>query len=98
MSEKKRDLVVRVRREPVDGQVYSMIVDRSRVDDLGREAGVVIDRARRGRHYCNQESVIDRAKCLADLLGIKCEVDLRWPCALHLGLRCGCPKCVEAGR
>lgn len=90
-----KDIIVVVIREH-DGQVVSWVRDRndtSHVWPHGR--GVVIDRA--GRRPMTQDVVVDRAKELAALLGVPCEVDLEWRCARQLGLRCRCPKCVEKG-
>lgn len=85
--------VVEVLREP-DGQIYSQI-RRGPVVNRTLYA-VVVDRAR-GKGLDN-ETVIHRAKALADLLGIAYLEDFEWKCVRLRKLNCKCPDCVAKGR
>jgi hypothetical protein len=93
----EQDLVIEVRRESIDGHVYSQIRDRSR-DRYRGEPGepptcVVIDR-QKGRGL-DAETVERRAEALAELTGLPFDLDLAWPCAAEKGWPCRCPKCVD---
>lgn len=99
MTARKKDLVVRVRRELMDGQVYSEIRDLApeRQDvtrSEGQQISVVIDRAK--RRPLDTDSVLHRAQYIADLLGVPYDEDLSWPCKAARGYPdCQCPDCAK---
>lgn len=90
-----RDIVVQVARE-WDGSLYSRVIDKAdRHPWSGEPNEVVIDRKTRS---LDSRTIKMRAECLAKMIGVPFEEDLRWPCQAPKKLPCRCPKCVEEGR
>lgn len=91
----KKDLAVLVRRED-NGKVYSEIRDRAgdpylyREGDPIRTIAVTIDR--QGR--LDMETVCNRAKYIAELLGLPYDENLSQVCLARRGIFCTCPDCV----
>lgn len=94
-KKKTKRLIVEVRRESLDGKVYSQVRDRNR--DPWAEPGVtwcvVIDRQR--GPMMDADTVENRARSLAELTGLPFDIDLTWPCAAERGLKCRCPRCTN---
>lgn len=88
----KPNLIVSVQRE-WDGQVYSEV--RYDTDIRTKQRGIVIDRA--NRQFSN-EVIMQRAKHLADLLGLEYKEDLEWHCQAMRKIKCHCPDCIAKGR
>jgi len=94
-TKKKCNFSVRVRREGSDGQLFSELV---RLDVDGKPIqgnAVVIDRVK-GTQF-NAKTVVFRAERLADILGVKIDIDYEWPCIALKKLMCRCPRCIGAG-
>lgn len=93
----EQDLAVEVRRESIDGHVYSQIRDRSRDGyrgDPGEPAVLVVIDRQKGRGL-DADTVERRAEALAELIGLPFDLDLSWPCAAEKGWPCRCPQCVD---
>lgn len=94
----KFDIVVEVLRED-DGRIYSQVRNRAIPGDRltrvgGQQRYVVIDR-QRGRSM-DSETVMNRAKYIADCIGADYNEDLTWPCSAAKGnSHCQCPACIE---
>ncbi len=99
-----KKLVIEIRRESGDGQVYSQIRDinappyGATLIGTGKNArwvthAVVIDRAK-GR-MLDAETIQARACALAELLDLPFDIDLTWSCAALKGMPCRCPRCVN---
>lgn len=93
--EQKRQIVVQIARE-FDGSIYSRLIDKADLNLWnGEPKEIVIDRKTR---VLDARIIKRRAECLAEMLGVPFEEDLRWPCQAPRKMACRCPKCVEEGR
>ena len=98
-GKRAKDLAVLVRRAD-DGKVFSEIRDRNgdpylrshRSRDGHETIAVVIDR-QKGRGL-DLDTVCNRARYLAELLGLPYVEDLTYVCLARQGLFCSCPDCV----
>lgn len=96
----RKKVVVQTRRD-YDGKVYSQVRDlieyEKRYDHKGSDYTphtVVIDRAK-GRHM-DQDTVLNRAQSLAQVMGCQYDEDLFWPCKAEEGWGdCNCPRCAK---
>lgn len=91
---RERNIQVHIRRDS-GGTVYSEVVDLCLLNPyFETPTGVVVDRVK-GR-ILDLATVQVRAKALAELLGVKLDEDLSWPCCAHRKLACRCPECIKA--
>lgn len=91
MAEAKREMVVRVGRESLDGRAYSE-VGLWPIEQY--QPRFVVDREK-GRGM-DERTIISRAKSLAVLLGFRYVEDLRWLCVADKLMPCRCPVCCGA--
>lgn len=98
MAKRVRKIQVEVRRDGTNGYLYSQVADVNGSSHYMRKDGetymVVVDR-QRGR-MLDSETVIHRARALANVLGVPYVEELEWPCISTQGMNgCRCPECVK---